>query len=358
MPQIRGIHVPKESNVKNYIINGDMGISQRGTSFPTIASGTYNLDRYYYEKSGGMVHTVTQDTDVPTMAQANYLFKNSLRANLTTPDTSIAAGEYIAILQKIEGYNFSNIAQKTFTLSFWVKATATGIYCVSLRNSTADRSYVAEYTINATNTWEYKTIVIPPSPSAGTWNYTTGVGLHVGFVLAVGSTFQTSANSWQTGNFFGTSNQVNGVNTGATDFRIAGVMLNEGVIAAPFGLFGEDIDGEFAACQRYFQRIDNTTYIGAANIYNDGSNIDCPIQLVAPLRTNALTTTFVGAANTDYAIVSVTTGAAQTGFSFSIVGTGKEAIRLRGAKGGHGLATGSYFNFSTNTGAILVSGEL
>lgn len=252
-----GIKTPhnfRPEELKNYIINGDMRIAQRGTSFPAIADGTYSLDRWNYGKAGAMVHTISQDTDVPTVAQAGVLFQNSLRLNLTTPDTAIAAGEAVGIQQLIEGFNWADLAQKTFTLSFWVKATLPGIYCVSLRNTGLDRSYIAEYTINTTNTWEYKSITVSPSPSAGTWNYTNGLGVRVQWTLAAGSSFQTSANAWQTGSFTATANQVNGVNTGATDFRITGVMLNLGANAAPFRLFGNDIEGELAACQRYYEK--------------------------------------------------------------------------------------------------------
>lgn len=253
MPQIRGINVPKENNIKNYLMNGDMNIAQRGNSFPAIANGTYSLDRWVYYKVGAMVHTLTQDTDVPTLAQAGYLFPASLRLNLTTPDTSIAAGDIVVYSQTIEGYNFYKIAQKPMTLSFWVKATTAGIYCASFTNSGADRSYVAEYTVNSSNTWEYKSIVVPASPSGGTWNYNNGAGLTVRFALAAGTTYQTTAGSWQTGNFAATSNQVNGVNTGATDFRITGVMLNEGPVAAPFSLFAKGYTAEHIACQRYYE---------------------------------------------------------------------------------------------------------
>jgi len=51
-----------------------------------------------------------------------------------------------------------------------------------------------------------------------------------------------------------TANQVNGVNTGATDFRLTGIMLNEGYEALPFRLFGGDFAGELIACQRYFEK--------------------------------------------------------------------------------------------------------
>jgi hypothetical protein len=234
-----------------------MQIAQRGTSFAAAADGTYSVDRFQYFKSIGAVHTVSQDTDAPTQAQSKSLFNKSLRLNLTTPDTSIAAGEYVGIVQAIEGYNYVQFAQKAFTLSFWVKATLTGTYCVAFKNNGNDRTYVAEYTVNATNTWEQKFVTVLAPPSAGTWDYTNGAGLKVIWVIAAGSTFQTSAGSWNTGSFFCTSNQVNGVNTGATDFKITGVMVNEGVVAAPFSLFGNTVEGEIVACQRYYEKSDN-----------------------------------------------------------------------------------------------------
>lgn len=239
---------------KNYIMNGAMEIAQRGTSFVAAASSSYTVDRFQYVKSGTMVHTISQDTDVPTLAQAGYVFNNSLRFNLTTADTSIAAGDNAIFGQKIEGYNYASIAQKAFVLSFWVKATATGTYCVSFQNSVADRSYVAEYTVNSTATWEYKTISVTAPPSAGTWDYTNGIGLMVNFVLAAGSTFQTTAGTWQTGNFHATSNQVNGVNTGATDFRVTGVQLQEGSTATSFRLYNDNFADELRACERFYEK--------------------------------------------------------------------------------------------------------
>lgn len=238
---------------KNYIINGDMSIAQRGTSFVAALDNTYTVDRWIYKKTGAMVHTVSQDTDVPTLAESGRAFQNSVRLNLTTPDTSIAAGDYCLLRQRIEGYNFVNFAQKKFTVSFWVKATLPGVYCISCENGAGTRTFAAEYTINAANTWEYKSITVDASPSSGVWNYTNGIGIHLDFVLAAGTTFQGTGGSWQNTGFFATANQINGVNTGATDFRITGVMLNEGDSAAPFRLFAEDFEGELAACQRYYE---------------------------------------------------------------------------------------------------------
>lgn len=241
---------------KNYFINGDMSVAQRGTSFAAAAGSTYSLDRMFYQKNGSMIHTISQDSDVPTVDQAGYAFKYSMRFNLTTPDTSLAAGEFVAFGQKIEGYNFADISGRAFTVSFWVKATLPGVYCISATNSGADRTYVAEYTINTANTWEKKTISILASPSSGTWNYTNGTGLWLRWCLGTGTNGQTgTVNSWISGGgMVGSTNQVNGVNTGATDFRITGVMVNEGVTAAPFSLFGLNISEEIDTCKRYYQK--------------------------------------------------------------------------------------------------------
>ncbi len=241
-------------STQNYIINGNMRISQRGNSFPAIANGAYSIDRWRYAKAGTVVHTVSSDSDVPTLAQAGQLFTNSYRANLTTPDTSIGATDLCCIQQMIEGYNWAQVAQKVFTISFWVKATLTGTYCVGLQNNGLDRCAVQEYTINTSNTWEYKSLTFPASPSTGSWNYDTGVGIYVQFILAAGTNFQTTAGTWNTGNFFATANQINGVNTGATDFRVTGVILNEGSTAAAFSTYGRTFDQEYAACQRYYEK--------------------------------------------------------------------------------------------------------
>lgn len=247
----------REDYQRNYLINGAMEFSQRGTSFSSISDGTYSLDRFRYTKVGAAVHTVTQDTDVPTLAQAGFQFNNSMRLNLTTPDASVAAGDFVKINQFIEGYNWAQLAGKTFTFSFWVKATLPGTYCVAFVNDGGDRSYVAEYNVDAAGVWEKKSVTVSPSPETGTWNYVNGRGLEVIWTLASGSTFQTTAGAWQSGLFYSTANQVNGVDTGASDFRIAGAMITEGSEALPFRRAGRNITEELMLCQRYYTKTFN-----------------------------------------------------------------------------------------------------
>jgi hypothetical protein len=237
---------------KNAIINGDFNIWQRGSSFISVADQQYSADRWIYAKSGAMVHDISRTTDVPTAAQAGRVFNYSLLIDCQTIDNSISATDYCAIEQRIEGYNFLPIAQKPLTLSFWVKATKIGIHCAYIKNSGADRTYVAEFTINASDTWEFKTINLPATPSTGTWNYVNGIGLSIGFTLACGSNLQTTAGAWQNNGAIGSANQINACDNAANNFRICGVQLEIGSIATDFE--NRLLNREIALCQRYYEK--------------------------------------------------------------------------------------------------------
>lgn len=248
---------------RNKIINGDFNIWQRNTSFAAVADAAFCADRWFYGKDPTGVHTITRDTDVPSLAQAGRIFNYSLKVDCTTLNASIASTSRCIVGQVIEGFNFLPIAQRIFTMSFWVKATKTGVYCISLQNSASDRTIVMEYTVNVSDTWEYKTITFPASPSAGTWNYTNGAGLQVLFVLAAGSNFQGSAGSWSSSNLIKTSNQVNALDSTSNNFFLCGVQIEEGSVATPFEqrLFQD----ELKICERYCEKTyDYATFPAAA----------------------------------------------------------------------------------------------
>ena len=236
------------AGARNRIINGDMRIDQRAAVVTT--NGAYTVDRWQLGFATTGAVQSAQSGDFPTG------FGNSLLFDVTTADTSIAAGEYGVLTQYIEGLNTADLAwgtasAQTVTLSFWVKSTTTGTYCVSFRNSGNSRSYVATYSVASANTWEYKTITVSGDTS-GTWLGTNVVGISIAFCFAVGSTFQTTAGSWQAGNFLGTSAQTNLLASTANEIRITGVQLEPGTVATPFERrsFGQ----ELALCQRYFEK--------------------------------------------------------------------------------------------------------
>jgi hypothetical protein len=239
---------------KNAIIGGDFSTNpwQRGTSFSSVASGTYTADRFIYSKSGAMVHDITKAADAPTVAQAGRLTNHCIMVDCTTLDGTIGAAEYCLLSTKIEGYNFLPLAQRSFTLSFWHKHTKTGIYCVSFRNSGDDRSWVAEYTQDTTDTWEKATVTVTASPSAGTWDYTNGIGMNVTFALACGSDFQGAAGAWNSAQDFASSNQVNACDSASNNFKIALLQLEAGSVATEFE--ARSVQHELVLCQRYYEK--------------------------------------------------------------------------------------------------------
>lgn len=264
----------------NPVINGNMEIWQRGTAFAAAASGSYSADRWRFDNLTGAVVTINRSTDIPTVAEAGVLFNYSLEVDVTTADAAIAAGDLALVRQPIEGYNWRHFAQRACVLSFWFKSPKTGVHAVSLANSGLDRGFVGEFTMNAANTWEYKTIQIPASPSAGTWNYLTGTGVSVGFVLASGSTYNTTAGSWQTigfGNYPGSASQVNTLDSNANFIRFTGVKLELGSVATPiqFMPFEEGL----ARCQRYYQK---SFVYGTAPAQNAGLSIG-EVRFLAPV---------------------------------------------------------------------------
>lgn len=241
--------------MKNRIINPEMLVDQRNAgSAVTVNSPTYarSVDQMLgagIAASG--VFTLQQSTSTPPTG-----FSTFVRATCTTADAAIAAGDLYLVENRIEGYTVRDLllgssSAKSIALSFWVRSSLTGTYTGALVNSASDRSYPFEYTINAANTWEQKTVTLS-GDITGTWLATTGIGLKVRWGLAVGSTYQGTANAWAASNLAGTSNQVNFMssNTSRT-WDITGIQLEAGSTVTGFEYRPYPI--EILLCQRYFQ---------------------------------------------------------------------------------------------------------
>lgn len=327
---------------KNPYINGAFQIWQRGTTFTSVANGTYTADRHIYSKVGTMVHDISRSTDVPTVSQAGVLVPYSFLVDCTTADASIAASDLCIIRHYIEGYNFADLAQRQFTLSFWVKATKTGIYCVSFSNSGGDRTYAAEYTVDTTDTWELKTITVTASPSAGTWDYTTGIGLTVTWVIDAGSNFHITGGAWQSSGGLSTSNQVNGSDNAANNFRLALIGITPGAVALAPRL--PDIGQEFARCQRYAWVTDATSQTMDPFLGSKASTTlvvlwsKMPVIMrAAPSLTHNITgytagtptTTTIGIVDYGNNAFSTITGA----LTVSLIAANTEMVRLNAAAG-------------------------
>ena len=245
-----GTMAMSSSFMRNRIINGAMVIDQRNAGAAVTTTGAYTVDRFANTQSGGGVISWARSTTAPTG------FTNSLSGTVTTPDSSIAAGDIYRLYQYIEGFNCADLAfgtasASTVTVSFWVRSSITGTYCLGLQNGTYNRGYAANYTINAANTWEYKTVTIA-GDTTGTWATDNTAGIAVFWDFGSGTTWNQTANTWAASNTWKTSSQTNWISTNGATFYLTGVQLEVGSVATPFER--EIYSNTLAKCQRYYTR--------------------------------------------------------------------------------------------------------
>jgi len=246
---------------RNLIINGDMAVAQRATSYAVTTDGAYgSLDRFAFYNSNDGAFTVSQDTTVPS----GEGFLKSMKFDCTTADSSIAAGQYATCFQNIEGLNHSVLGYgaagaKTITISFWAKSNLTGPFCYSIRNSAVDRSFVKEFSLATANTWERISFSIA-GDTTGTWLTTTGIGARHMIALSMGSTFHGTNNTWQAGNKTATSNQVNFLSSTDNELYVTGWQVEIGSTASPYEhrTYVDTLNN----CFRYFYRLRKTNAYG------------------------------------------------------------------------------------------------
>ena len=241
----------------NRIINGAMVIDQRNAGASVTANdGIYTLDRWYFNAWQNGKGTIQRSTTAPTG------FINSLLFTSTSAYT-VGVGETFDFQQKVEGLNITDLAwgtanAATVTLSFWVRSSLTGTFGGALQNSAQNRFYVFSYTINAANTFEYKTITIEGDQS-GTWLTTNGIGILLNINLASGANYQTTAGSWGAGAKASVTGQTSVVGTNGATWFITGVQLEKGSTATSFDF--RSIGTELALCQRYYYLLSAATNV-------------------------------------------------------------------------------------------------
>jgi hypothetical protein len=248
---------------RNYILNGAMQISQENGSTVGTTNGYYGVDQFSTSFTGtsGTLSNIGQAAAITPAGSPNRLF-----LSVGTTDASVGAGDLVWVTHRIEGLRAADLrwgtaAAKTVIIQFGVNAPA-GTYCVSARNAAANRSYVAEFTVAAgeAGTDVVKSVVVPGDTS-GTWAKDNTVGIELSWTLMCGSTFQTPAGSWVSGNFIGSANQLNWMGA-ANVFHLFDVGLYEGSVAPPFMV--PDYAVELRLCQRYWETDTITFQISGA----------------------------------------------------------------------------------------------
>lgn len=270
---------------RNLIINGAMQVAQRGT-VTGVTSGYGGPDRFVFVRSGAAAVDMSQSTDVPSGSG----FAKSTKLDVSTADSSLAAGDYALWAQRFEGLNLQSIKKgssnaEKLTASFWIKSSTTGTYILEIFDSDNTRQVSASYSVSTADTWEHKVITFP-ADTTGALDDDNVASFTMTFWLAAGSTFSggTLNTSWAANtNANRAVGQVNAVDDTANNIYFTGVQLEIGETATPFE--HRSFDEEMRLCLRYFERFkrsysemgqsssaDATLWAGCSRSGNSGNN--------------------------------------------------------------------------------------
>jgi hypothetical protein len=210
---------------KNGAFNGAFDFWQRGTSFTTNG---YSADRWYFFPAGVAGRTCTRQSS--GLTGFNYCSRVA-RDSGNTGTTNIGFAQSFATEEALR------FAGQTVTFSFYARAGA---------NYSPTSSSLTPYIISGTGTDQNR-------PGA---NYTGET--------IVSSSAVTLTTTWQrftkTATFASTVTEFSlyfeatptGTAGAADYYEVTGVQLEVGSVATPFARAGGTLQGELAACQRYF----------------------------------------------------------------------------------------------------------
>ena len=223
---------------KNKIINGDFFVNQRSFS-STTTSGTFGFDRWFTGFAGG---TVTYSNQAFTPGAAPVAgYEGSTFARLVSASQS-AAGDYATLQQKIE--DVRTFAGQTITYSFWAKASSgtpnIGVTMVQDLGvgGTGGNTITSPAVKTITTSWaRYSFTIAMPSLTGKTIG--TSSKIETIIFTSNGATLQALGYA------------AVGVQNATID--IWGVQAEAGSVATPFQTATGTIQGELAACQRYYQ---------------------------------------------------------------------------------------------------------
>jgi hypothetical protein len=279
-----GLRYSATPSASNPFLNTAFQIWQRGTTFAYNNQNAYTADRWYMSipNTAATVsrQTTSDTTNLPFIQYCARLARNSGTTNTGT----------ITVTQSAETVNTIPFAGKTVTMSFYARAGANfsaasnALYVYLVTGTGTDQNQASGYTGQATPLSGTATLTT-------TWQRFTYTG-----TIATSAT-EMSPNIGYTP--VGTA--------GANDyFEFTGFQVDIGSVALPFRTQNSTIQGELAACQRYYwrQTADATAlYAHLGYARGDGATsaiADTPVPV-----TMRVTPTVV-----DYSNIGITDGAA------------------------------------------------
>jgi len=214
---------------KNKIINGDFGVWQRGTSFTIpVDTTTFSADRVRSNRNGTATVTISQQTFALGNTISGYEPQYFFRMNQATNGTGQTYSNFYT--HRVE--DVRTFAGQTVTLSFWAKADSTRTLGLVMGQYFGTGGSTTVYTtiegLTLTTGWvRYSRTFTVPS-IAGKTIGTGEVCLEINIQNANLNTAQT--------------------------IDLWGVQWELGSVATPFTTATGTIQGELAACQRYYYR--------------------------------------------------------------------------------------------------------
>lgn len=262
---------------QNAIYNSGFDIAQRGTSFTALAGADYTLDRWVmWSTSGGQSNYVSQQSVGNLSVTPNQAIRYCGRFGRTSGTTNTGGRQ---IFQSLETADSVRLAGQTVTLSYYARAGA---------NFSGGSNQISAEIVTGTGTDQIK------------YSYTGGVQAGVGNAalttswqrFSVTATLATTTTEVSVG-FLWTPTGT----AGAADyFEITGVQLETGSVATPYNRMSATVQGELAACQRYFQLI--TGFGDTAGVWYTTSaaslSYKCPV-LMRTTPTPTFNTTYTNA---------------------------------------------------------------
>jgi hypothetical protein len=218
---------------KNKILNSDYSIWQRGTTFANPSTAAYTADRWQVEHDGtGATRTISQQTFTPGAAPvAGYEGQYFYRYTVSVAGTGNTYQQFQYNQEDVRTF-----AGQTVTVSFWAKADAsrlvTLLYRTDYGSGGSAPNQFSVGTATLTTSWVRYTITYAVPSVSG---LTIGANSHGRWIWRVPAGTTQTIDIW-------------------------GVQIEESPVATAFQTATGTIQGELAACQRYYWR-----EYGAAN---------------------------------------------------------------------------------------------
>lgn len=312
----------------NYVINGGFDIWQRGTSI-SATNNTYTADRWIATPYGsGGSFNVAKGTATPPPGFQNYL--------KVTPVSSTSVNLFLGHF--LETQDVIQFAGQTVTLSFYyrIPTNFTGTWGAQTYYTTGtdekawqpvSSTLISTTSLSNTSSWTRSTVTLTVPSGAKSFGI----------------------------QFASTNNTVS-----AAEFNVTGVQLELGSAATTFRRNANSLQGELAACQRYYFRITAGNGGSGVPLYAWGCAVnatlaDFSFPLPVTLRANASS---IDVSN--IGVYSILNGTASGG-SFTLSYTASNDPQVRYQHGSSLFTSNSLcsiINTTSSAGYISFNAEL